>query len=302
MSIHPTATVHPNAQLHSSVDVGPFAQIGANVTIGRGTTVGSHCHIDGHTNIGVNNRIAPFAALGCPPQDLKYSGDKTFLKIGNDNDIREFVTVNPATGIGNTTVIGDRNLLQAYVHIAHDCELGQRIVMGNHATLAGHVRVHDRAVIGDLSGVHQFCQIGRLAMVGTMTKITKDVPPFVAIEGHPARILGLNAAGLRDHDVPKSSISKLQRIYRIFYCGGRNVSQSLSLRWHLAEISDPFVLEFFSFVATSRRGVYLRTLRSRRRFGILQRSRDMLARAPATARPATAAAMPTHVTTTSHLD
>lgn len=195
--IHPTAIVHPQAQLHPTVQVGPYAIIGERVTIGAGTIVSAHVVIDGWTEIGERNHIFPGAAIGLEPQDLKYDGSVSLVKIGNDNRIREYVTINRATRAGEETRIGNQNLLMAYVHVAHNCILEDQIVIANGVALAGHVEIESRAVIGGVLGVHQFVRIGRLAMLGGMSRIDRDVPPFMLVEGNPCRVRALNQVGLR---------------------------------------------------------------------------------------------------------
>ncbi len=258
MAIHPTAIVSPKAQLHETVEVGPFTVIGPNVTIGENTVVGANCNIDGWTTIGSGNRLFPFTAIGCPPQDLKYSGQKTFIKIGNENHFREFTTVHLAEGEGHETVIGDKNLFMAYVHIAHNCRVGSNVIMANFATLAGHVHVGDRAVLGGFAGIHQFCHVGRLVMVGAKAKITKDVPPYIMIDGNPARVIGLNLVGLKRNGVPKESIERIRTFFKVFFRSPLNVTQILQQRAELNQAKDPFVEEFFDFVTQSKRGVYKR--------------------------------------------
>jgi UDP-N-acetylglucosamine acyltransferase len=195
--IHPTAIVHPQAQLHPTVQVGPYSIIGERVKIGAGTIVGAHVVIEGWTEIGEHNHIFPGAAIGLEPQDLKFDGSISLVKIGDHNRIREYVTINRATHAGEETRIGDHNLLMAYVHVAHNCVLADHIVIANGVALAGHVEIESRAVIGGVLGVHQFVRIGRLAMLGGMSRIDRDVPPYMLVEGNPCRIRVLNQVGLR---------------------------------------------------------------------------------------------------------
>ncbi len=195
--VHPAAVVDPRAELASGVIVGPGAVIGPEVKIGPDTWIGPHVVLDGRLTLGANNRVFPGACLGLEPQDLKYRGAPTEVVIGDANTIREYVTINRATEEGEQTRIGDHNLLMAYCHLGHNCELGNGIVMSNGIQVAGHVVVEDRAVIGGCLGIHQFVHIGSLAMVGGMTRVDRDVPPYCLAEGHPGRLRGLNRVGLR---------------------------------------------------------------------------------------------------------
>ncbi len=195
--IHPTAIIHPGARLHASVRVGPYSVIGEHVQIGADTVVDAHVVIDGRTVIGDRNHIFPGAVIGAEPQDLKYDGSLSLVQIGDDNSIREYVTINRATRADEATVVGDRNLLMAYVHVAHNCVVEDNVVVANGVALAGHVHIESRATIGGVLGIHQFVRIGRLAMVGGMSRIDRDVPPFMLVEGNPARVRTLNRVGLR---------------------------------------------------------------------------------------------------------
>jgi UDP-N-acetylglucosamine acyltransferase len=197
VSIHPTAVVDPRAELGAGVVVGPYTVIGPDVVIGAGSTLGPHVVIDGHVRMGKGNRIFPGACIGLEPQDLKYNGAPTEVVIGDDNAIRECVTINRATAEGEQTRIGSGNLLMAYSHLGHNCQLGDRIVVANNVAIAGHVLIGDRAVIGGVLGIHQFVHIGTLAMVGGMSRIDRDIPPFAIVEGHPGRLRGLNRVGLK---------------------------------------------------------------------------------------------------------
>jgi UDP-N-acetylglucosamine acyltransferase len=258
MNIHPTAILAKGADVHPSVKVGPYSVIGANVTIGENTVVGPHCFIDGYTTIGSGNVLSPFVSLGCPPQDIKFAGEKTFLKIGDGNHFREFVTVHLAEGEGNSTVIGDKNLFMAYVHVAHNCHVGSNVIMANNATLAGHVHVGDRAVLGGFAGIHQFCQVGQMVMIGGMSKIVKDVPPFVKIDGNPARVIGLNDVGMRRNGVPRESHDCIRKVLKLFFRSKNNLSQAKEKLMEMAESKDSFVLGFLTFVNGSKRGIYMR--------------------------------------------
>src|SRR6476469_7756408 len=181
--IHPTAVIHPGAEVHPTVQVGAYAVIGDKVKVGPETTIGAHAILEGPTEIGAGNHIFPGAAIGLEPQDLKYNGAQSWVKIGDGNKIREYVTINRATGAGEVTVIGNNNLLMAYVHVAHNCAIADNVIIANAVALAGHVNIESRATIGGVLGIHQFVHIGRGAMVGGMSRIDRDVPPFTLVEG-----------------------------------------------------------------------------------------------------------------------
>jgi UDP-N-acetylglucosamine acyltransferase len=215
--IHPTAIIDPSAILHKNVVIGPYAVIGPHCEIGEGTEIGPHVIIDHHVKIGRNNKIYGHAMLGGDPQDLKYKGEFSTVVIGDNNLIREFVTVHRATGEGCETHIGSNNMLQAYVHIAHNCNLGNSIVISSYSGLAGHVTVEDHAVVGGLAGLHQFVKIGRNSMVGGMSKIVQDVCPFVIVDGNPARVVGLNSVGLARNNISPEVKSDLKKAYRLIF-------------------------------------------------------------------------------------
>ncbi|HEX6362242.1 MAG TPA: acyl-ACP--UDP-N-acetylglucosamine O-acyltransferase, partial [Albitalea sp.] len=197
-NIHPTAIIEPGAQLGDGVSVGAYTIVRANVRIGDGTTVGPHCVIEGHTTIGRDNRILQFCSLGAMPQDKKYAGEPTRLEIGDRNTIREFCTFNTGTAqdVGVTRV-GDDNWIMAYVHIAHDCQVGNQTILANNATLGGHVHLGDWVILGGLTGVHQFVKIGAHAFAGFASAVNQDVPPFMMVDGNPLAVRGFNVEGLR---------------------------------------------------------------------------------------------------------
>ena len=215
--IHPTAIVHPNAKLHPTVQVDPYAIIGAEVKIGANTKVGSHVVIDGCTEIGVDNQIFPGAAIGLEPQDLKYQGANSLVQIGDRNKIREYVTINKATAEGEATIIGNDNLLMAYSHVAHNCLIEDRVILANSVAMAGHVTIESQAVISGVLGIHQFVCIGKMAMVGGMSRINRDVPPYMMIEGNPAKVRSLNLTGLKRRGFSKEEIRELKKAFRILY-------------------------------------------------------------------------------------
>lgn len=262
MNIHPTAIVSPQARIDPTVVVGPYAFIGPHVQIGAKTEVGPFCFVDGHTTIGTDNRLFPHVSIGAPPQDIKFGGETSFIRIGNGNHIREYVTIHAAQGENTETVIGDRNMFMAYVHIAHNCTVGNHCIFANCATLAGHVHVGDRAVLGGFAGIHQFCHVGGYVMIGGMSKITKDVPPYVKIDGNPARVIGLNSVGLKRNGVPKESLDAIRSLYKVFYRSNLNVSQAVAELEKRPEASDSFVKEFLGFIRSCKRGVYKRTRES----------------------------------------
>ena len=225
--IHPTAVVDAQACIDERASIGPFAVIGPHVRIGAGTTVGAHCVIDGHTTIGQDNRIYPFASLGAAPQDKKYGGEPTELRIGDRNTIREFCTFNTGTAQDKgSTTIGNDNWIMAYVHIAHDCVVGDHTTMANNATLAGHVEVGDWATIGGLTGVLQRMRIGAHAMVGFSSHVGKDVPPFMVVDGNPLAVRGVNLVGLRRRDFSDARTSAIREMHKFLYRQGLTLEQA----------------------------------------------------------------------------
>ena len=226
-NIHPSAIVDPAAQLADSVTVGPFTTIGPNVRIGEGCSIGAHCVIEGHTTIGRDNRIFQFASLGAQPQDKKYAGEPTRLVMGDRNTVREFCTFNTGTAQdrGETT-IGHDNWIMAYVHIAHDCTLGNQITMANNATLAGHVLVGDWATIGGLTGVLQRMRIGAHTMVGFASHVGKDVPPFMVVDGNPLAVRAVNLVGLRRRDFSAERIAAIREMHKLIYRQGKTLDEA----------------------------------------------------------------------------
>jgi len=257
--IHPTAIVDPGAELAESVRVGPYAVIGAQVRIGEGTTIGAHCTIEGPTTIGRDNRIFQFASLGAEPQDMKYRGEPTELVIGDRNTIREFCTFNRGTAqdVGITRV-GDDNWIMAYVHIAHDVQLANRTVLANNATLAGHVHVGDWAIVGGLSGVHQFTKIGAHAMIGFQSHVSQDVPPYMTVSGNPLGVHGFNAEGLRRRGFSAERIAQVKQMHRLLYRKGLSLDQAKAeieaLKGQVAE-GDADIALLLDFLAASTRGI-----------------------------------------------
>ena len=226
--IHPTAVIHPDAQIHPTVQIGAYSIIGEHVSVGAGTVIGAHVVIDGDTSIGEQNQIFTGAVIGSQPQDLKYDGGCNAVCIGNGNQIREYVTINQATHSGEVTQIGDRNLLMAYTHVGHNCILENHVITANGVALAGHIHIESYARISGVLGVHQFVRIGRLAMVGGMTRIDRDVPPYMLVEGNPARVRTLNLVGLKRSELISDDVFKsLKKGFRILYRSGLTLDQAL---------------------------------------------------------------------------
>lgn len=229
--IHPTAVIHPGAELHPTVEVRPYAVIGEKVKVGPETIIGAHVVLDGWTEIGARNYIFPGAAIGLASQDKKYDGSDSLVKIGDDNRIREFVTINCATYADEVTLIGDRNLIMAYTHIAHNCVIEDQVVITNAVSLGGHVHIESQARVGGMSGIHQGVRIGRLAMVGGMSRVTRDVPPYVLVEGNGARVRSLNLVGLKRAgivDLENGHVfQSLKHAFRILYRSGFSLNEAL---------------------------------------------------------------------------
>ncbi len=231
INVHPLAVVDPKAELAEGVVIGPGSVVGADVRVGKDTWIGPNVVLDGRLTIGAQNKIFPGACLGQEPQDLKYKGAPTSVVIGDGNTIRECVTINRATEEGEETRIGNGNLLMAYCHLGHNCLLGNRIVMSNGIQVAGHVKIEDKAVIGGCLGIHQFVHIGGLAMVGGMTRVDRDVPPYCLVEGHPGRLRGLNRVGLRRSadDRLNGELKQLQEIWILLFRSGNVLAQGLEI-------------------------------------------------------------------------
>ena len=257
--IHATAVVDPRAELDASVSVGPYAVIGPHVRVGAGTTIGPHCVIEGHTRIGSDNRIFQFASIGAAPQDKKYAGEPTRLEIGHGNTIREFVTINTGTVQDEgVTRLGDDNWIMAYVHIAHDCQLGSHIILANAVQLAGHVHLGDWVFLGGLTGVHQFCRVGAHAMTAFQTRLAQDVPPFVTAGGNPAEAQSINAEGLKRRGFSPERITLIKQMYRLLYRKGLTLDaarqQIDALRGEVAE-ADADIALMQGFLSSAARGI-----------------------------------------------
>jgi len=248
--IHEAAVVDPTAELGVGVEVGPYCVIGPNVKIGNGVTLASHVTVHPYTSIGDNCRIHSGAVLGGHPQDTKFHGEVSYVIIGDNNIIREYVTVHRATGEGCATRVGDNNMLMAYCHIGHNAQVGSNITMANYVGISGHVVIEDRVVFGGIVGVHQFVRIGRLAMVGGYSKVVQDVPPFSMVDGRPARVLDLNVVGLRRNGVSPKIRADLRRAFKLLYRSNLNLPQAVeAVRQEVdpsAEID--YVLDFLTNV------------------------------------------------------
>jgi UDP-N-acetylglucosamine acyltransferase len=255
--IHPTAHVHPNAKLDNGVRVGPFCIVGPNVTLGQGTVLHSHVVVEGHTTLGTGNEVFPFASVGHAPQDLKYKGEPTKLLIGNNNRIRESATLQPGTVQDRgETIVGSGNLFMAYTHVAHDCVVGDGNVFANGMQLAGHVFVGNQTIVGALCGIHQFCRIGDLAMVGAGSMVTHDVPPFTNCQGDRAVLRGLNVIGLKRKGYVASDLAKIKIAYKnIFLKGHNTVAEALEECETEGLLESEAVRTFCHFVRASTRGV-----------------------------------------------
>jgi UDP-N-acetylglucosamine acyltransferase len=254
-TIHPTAIIDPTAELHETVTVGPYSIIAGSVTIDSGTQIGSHVFIDQYTRIGKDCQIFPFTSIGTAPQDKKFKGEKTELVIGDENMIREYATINRGTPDGGgVTRIGNQNLLLAYIHIAHDCHLGNGITMVNVATLGGHVTLEDYSVIGGLAAVHQFVRIGAHAYVGGKTGVSQDIPPFVLASGERAKLFGLNIVGLKRHNFSNEAIQALKKAYQTVIRSHLTIQEAM-IRVEKEVPVFPEVQQFLEFVRNSKRGI-----------------------------------------------
>ncbi len=252
--IHATAVVHSDAQIGSNCHIGPFCVIGEHVTLGPDCKLHSHVVIDGHTTLGAGNELFPFAAIGLKTQDLKWKGGVTRTVIGDHNVFRENTTVHSATNDGDATVIGSHNHFLAYTHIAHDCVVGNHVIMSNVGTLAGHVIVEDHAIIGGLAAVHQFCRIGRMAIIGGCSKVVQDVPPFMLADGNPAETKALNKVGLERNGVSEEAQATLKKAFKILFRDGLTVSNALvKIEAELPLL--PELQHLVAFVKASERGI-----------------------------------------------
>ena len=254
MTIHPTAVVDAGAEIGEGVSVGPYSVIGPNVKIGPRTTVGSHCVFEGWTEIGEDCKITHSVCLGQEPQDVKYAGEETYVRIGARNLIREFTTVHRATGEGCETRVGDDNFIMAYVHIAHNCIVGSGTVISNLTTMAGHVTVEDQARISGVIPIHQFVRIGTHSIVGGGSRVPKDILPYIKAAGNPLRVSGLNTIGLQRAGFEPDTMKALREAYRLIYRSNLNVTQAVErIKSEVAPI--PEIQHLLEFIETSDRGI-----------------------------------------------
>ena len=253
--IHPTAIVHPGARLAPEVSVGPYAIIGEHVEIGQGTAIGPHVVIEGHTRIGAQNRIFAFSSLGGPPQDKKYRDEPTSLEIGDRNTVREYCTFNCGTAQdAGVTRIGNDNWIMAYVHIAHDCQVGSQVIFANAATLAGHVHVGDYAILGGYTAAHQFVSIGAHSITGGGTILLQDLPPYVMASGNPAKPFGINSEGLKRRGFGAEKIAAIKTAYKALYRSGLALEEARA-RIAAQVAACPELQVLVDFLAGAKRGI-----------------------------------------------
>lgn len=251
--IHPTAIIDPNARIHPDVKIGPYTVIGPDVEIGAGTQIASHVVIQGPTRIGCENKIFQFSSIGEMPQDLKFRGETTYLEIGDRNSIREFCTFNRGTAQAHSiTKVGNDNLFMAYVHIAHDCEVGSHTVFSNNASLAGHVVVEDFVTLGGFSGVSQRCRVGAYSFISTNSVVIKDVPPYIKVSGYYAQPFGLNTVGLQRRGFSEEVLAHLRRAYKVIYRNGLTVADAIV---ELHKMNSPEVNRLIQFIESSQAGI-----------------------------------------------
>ena len=254
-AVHPTAIVHPSTTIGDGVKMGPYSVIGSDVVIGDGCVIGPHVLIEGHTTIGKGNVFHHGVAIGTPPQDLTYKGQSTHVEIGDGNVFREFVTVNRGSGNGGVTRVGSRCFLMAYAHVAHDCTVGDEVVLANSVHLGGHVKIDDCANIGGVTGVHQFVSVGKHAFVGGGSRVERDIPPFVKVAGSPTRAYGLNSVGLERHGFPPSKRAMIKSMVNLLYRSGLNVSQVVEHLKNGSEFEDPERRILVEFLEKAVRGI-----------------------------------------------
>lgn len=254
IDIHPTAIVAETAVIGDGTKIGPYCIVGASVVLGEGNLLTSHVIIDGHTTIGKNNKIFSYAVIGTDPQDLKFSGEPTRLRIGDNNTIREFVTINRSNQMEEDTVVGSNNLLMEYMHVAHNCQIGNNCVIANSVQMAGHIHVGDNATIGGQTALHQFVHVGTHAFVGGASAIKKDIAPYTRGQGNPYQTVGLNSVGLMRRGFSNETIAKIKDIYNLFYRKGLNTSQALKVCEELTDLC-PEQIVFIDFVKNADRGL-----------------------------------------------
>ncbi len=252
--IHSTAVVHPKAEIGSDCEIGPYCIVGEHVALGARCRLHAHVVIDGYTRLGEGNQIFPFVSIGLQTQDLKWQGGVTRVEIGNNNTFREYVTVNSATGDGEVTVVGSENHILAYSHVAHNVTIGNRVIMSNVATLAGHVEVQDYAVIGGVAAIHQFCRIGKMAIVGGCSKVVQDVPPFMLADGNPAETRTVNKVGMERNGISEEAQAAMRQAYKILFRERLTIPNALS-RIEQEVPPLPEIRHLVEFVRSSRRGI-----------------------------------------------
>lgn len=254
--IHPTAIVSANAEIGSDVEIGPYAIVGENCTIGDGCVISPRATLERNVTLGANVKVGIGTILGGLPQDLKFAGEETTVEIGEGTVIREYTTINRGTAQSFKTTVGRNCLLMSYVHLAHDCHVGNSVILSNVVQLAGHVTVEDKAIISGLSAVHQFARIGRHSFIGGCSRVSKDIPPFLKAVGNPVKLYGLNTVGLQRSGMDEGTIRELKRAYRLFFRSDMNVSQAIERAQTELE-PFPEVKELIQFVEASERGVVI---------------------------------------------
>lgn len=252
--IHSTAVIHPGASLGAGCRIGPYCVIGEHVVLGEDCLLHSHVVIDGHTTLGACNELFPFASVGLKTQDLKWNGGITRTEIGSDNTFREHVTIHSATGDGETTRVGSHNHILAYAHLAHNVIVGNHVIMSNVATLAGHVEVEDFAVVGGLAAIHQFCRVGKMSIIGGCSKVVQDVPPFMLVDGNPAKTRTVNKVGLERNGVADEVQSALRTAYKILFREAGTIAVAVE-RLSKELPACPEVDHLIQFVKTTQRGL-----------------------------------------------
>jgi UDP-N-acetylglucosamine acyltransferase len=257
VQIHPSAIIDPGAEIGAGTTVGPYCVIGSDVVVGPNCWLQHHVTLCGPTKVGAENKFYAYCSIGQKTQDLKYRGEPTYLKIGDENTFREFVTISRSTTSQGKTQIGNHGTFLAYSHIAHDCVVGDDVVFSNNGTLAGHVEVGDHAIIGGLTAVHQFCRIGRFAITGGCSKIVQDVPPFMIADGNPAEIRGINLVGLERKNFPVESVKLIKEAFRLIYRSKYNTRQAIeAMRVELDQTKE--ITEIIEFIEESERGIIRR--------------------------------------------
>jgi UDP-N-acetylglucosamine acyltransferase len=252
--IHPTAVVHPDANVADDVEVGPWAYIGPNCTVGAGSVIGMRATLEEHVHLAARVNVGIGSVLGGRPQDLKFKGEVTTVEIGEGTTIREYVTINRGTSESYKTTVGKGCFLMSYVHLAHDCHLGDGVIISNGTQLAGHVKIDDRAILSGLCAVHQFGKIGRHAFVGGMSRVAKDIPPYVKAVGNPVKLYGLNTVGLQRSGFSEPVVAELKKAYRLFFRSDVNITQAIERA--TTELQPfPEVQAFVAFVEASGRGI-----------------------------------------------